>query len=40
MVELSLTMSTELQFPEVHDHLQKGEENEDQIMKNIEHAYV
>jgi hypothetical protein len=40
MVELSLTMSTKLQSPEVNVYLQKEEENEneneDQIMKNID----
>ncbi len=29
-------MSTKLQSPEVDDHLQKEEENEDQIKKNME----
>jgi hypothetical protein len=37
MVELSSTMSTKLQFPEVDEYLQKYEENEneneDQIMR-------
>ena len=38
MVELSLTMSTKMQFPEVDEHLQKEEEeeNKDQITKNID----
>lgn len=29
-------MNTKLQSPEVDDHLQKEEENEDQIKKNME----